>query len=234
MKVLVNGGLNLSSLDGWWAEAYSPEVGWAIASAAGDDAGDAQVLFRLLEEEVAPAFYERDATGLPRAWLRRVRASLSRLTPRFAANRMLADYVIHLYRPADVEVARRLTDGGAGGRALDAWARRLALGWPGIRFGDVASRKHDDAWELSVELFLGDVPPADVTVELYAQPAAPGNPSVRIPLVASGAIPGTTHGHVYAGRAPASRPAEHYTPRVLPRSAVASLPLELPLVTWAR
>jgi starch phosphorylase len=234
MKVLVNGGLNLSSLDGWWAEAYSPEVGWAITSPSGDDAGDAQALFRLVEEEIAPAFYDRDAAGLPRGWLGRVRASLSRLTPRFSANRMLAEYVIELYRPADTEVARRLADGGTGGRKLESWARRLTLAWPGIRFGEVASRARDDDWEMSVELFLGDVPPADIAVELYAQAATPGASPVRIPLRASGPIPGTTHGHLYVGSAPANRPAEHYTPRVLPRSAVAALPLELPLVAWAR
>jgi starch phosphorylase len=234
MKVLVNGGLNVSSLDGWWAEAYSPEVGWAIASPAGDDAGDAQALFRLLEEEIAPAFYHRDEAGLPRAWLGRVRASLSRLTPRFSANRMLAEYVIELYRPADAEVARRLADGATGGRKIEAWARRLTLGWPGIRFGEVTSQERDGEWALSVEVFFGDVPPADLTVELYAEALAAGrSPPVRIPLDAAHPIPGTTHGYVYTASAPADRPAGDYTPRVLPRSTAAALPLELPLVTWA-
>jgi len=96
--VLVNGGLNLSELDGWWAEAYTPEAGWAIGDGRehfepGWDAVETGQLFRLLEEQVVPEFYERDADGIPRAWVARIRASLSRLTPRFSSNRMLAQYL---------------------------------------------------------------------------------------------------------------------------------------------
>jgi starch phosphorylase len=86
MKVLVNGGLNLSVLDGWWAEAYAPDVGWLIDD-SGSDARDADSLFRTLENEILPLFYERDPDGLPRRWLQRVRASLSRLTPRLSRPR---------------------------------------------------------------------------------------------------------------------------------------------------
>ena len=110
MKVLVNGGLNLSVLDGWWAEAFDPDVGWAIGEPgqASDDGRDVAALFRIVEQEIVPAFYARDADGLPRAWLHRVRASLSRLTPRFSANRMLREYVAGYYGPADVEIAHVL------------------------------------------------------------------------------------------------------------------------------
>ena len=96
MKVLVNGGLNLSVLDGWWAEAFTPEVGWAVGGlpgSAGGDGRDADDLFRVLEDDVIPAFYDWTADGLPRRWLAHVRASLSELTPRFSANRMLSEYV---------------------------------------------------------------------------------------------------------------------------------------------
>ena len=91
-------------VDGWWAEAYDGTNGWALP---GDiqpdhwtqDARDAGTLYRLLEQEVVPAFYDRDAEGLPRAWLARVRASLRTLAPALAAGRMLQDYVERIYAP---------------------------------------------------------------------------------------------------------------------------------------
>ena len=101
MKVVLNGGLNLSVLDGWWLEAYDGENGWAIATPGGDppsqDQADATAMFNLLENEVIPLFHERDADGLPHRWLARVKASMSRLIPRFSAERMLRDYAAQLY-----------------------------------------------------------------------------------------------------------------------------------------
>ncbi|MEW6268713.1 MAG: alpha-glucan family phosphorylase [Thermodesulfobacteriota bacterium] len=104
MKVALNGGLNLSVLDGWWCEGFDPEVGWAIDSPHGDPAAqddhDALVLFDLLEYEIVPLFYERDASGLPQRWIAKVCASMQRLAPRFSAQRMLEDYVTTMYAPA--------------------------------------------------------------------------------------------------------------------------------------
>jgi len=104
MKAVINGGLNLSVLDGWWAEAYDGTNGWALPGdvqpdAWTQDARDAGTLYRLLEQEVIPAFYDRDADGLPRAWLARVRASMRTLAPAFTAGRMLEDYIEHVYAP---------------------------------------------------------------------------------------------------------------------------------------
>jgi len=102
MKIAVNGGLNLSVIDGWWAEAYDGESGWAIASGAGDpepqDDIDAAALFNVLSNEVIPLFYERNAEGLPVRWLSRVKTSMRRLIPRFSADRMLRGYVQTLYQ----------------------------------------------------------------------------------------------------------------------------------------
>ena len=97
MKVLVNGGINLSELDGWWAEAYTPEVGWALGDGRehGDDpawdAVEADALYELLEREVIPEFYARDEQGIPTAWVARMRESMARLTPRFSANRTVRE-----------------------------------------------------------------------------------------------------------------------------------------------
>jgi len=101
MKVVLNGGLNLSVLDGWWEEAYDGENGWAIASAPGEprrqDELDAAALYDLLEREVVPLFYERNAQGLPERWITRVKRSMRQLIPRFSADRMLREYVATVY-----------------------------------------------------------------------------------------------------------------------------------------
>jgi starch phosphorylase len=102
MKSAVNGGLQLSVLDGWWAEGYDGTNGWALPGDVFDDHGaqdsrDAGELYRLLEQEVVPEFYERDESGVPRAWVRRMRASMKTNIPEFSATRMVRDYAERLY-----------------------------------------------------------------------------------------------------------------------------------------
>jgi starch phosphorylase len=103
MKVALNGGLNLSVLDGWWLEGFDGETGWAIATPEGDaeaqDDHDAAALYDLLEHEVIPLFYRRDGDGLPRGWIRRMKISMARLIPRFNAERMVREYAAVLYAP---------------------------------------------------------------------------------------------------------------------------------------
>src|SRR6267143_3359592 len=105
MKVLVNGGLNLSELDGWWAEGYSPDVGWAIGDGRehGDDPGwdaaEAEALYALLEREIVPVFYTR-SNGIPQRWVAKMRESMARLTPFFSANRAVREYTERHYLPA--------------------------------------------------------------------------------------------------------------------------------------
>ena len=116
MKVLVNGGINLSELDGWWAEAYTPEVGWALGDGQehGDDpawdAVEADALYDLLEREVIPEFYTRDESGIPTAWVKRMRESMARLTPRFSANRAVREYTEQHYLPAAAAYRLRIAD----------------------------------------------------------------------------------------------------------------------------
>ncbi len=105
MKAALNGGLNVSVLDGWWREGFDGSNGWGIDGSvdpdeAGQDARDAEALYLTLENEVKPLFYERDERGIPVGWLQRVRASLRTLGPRYCATRMLDDYVQQVYAPA--------------------------------------------------------------------------------------------------------------------------------------
>ena len=108
MKVLVNGGINLSELDGWWAEAYTPEVGWALGdgqehgSDPSWDAAEAEALYERLEREVIPEFYTRNEKGIPTDWIARMRESMARLTPRFSANRAVCEYTEKHYLPAAI------------------------------------------------------------------------------------------------------------------------------------
>jgi glycogen phosphorylase len=113
MKAALNGGLNLSILDGWWAEAYSAAYGFAIAGLedtdatdAAQDEADAAALYAVLEEQVLPAYYERDEAGLPQRWIALMRESIAELGPRFGASRMVAEYVERLYLPAHDSVER--------------------------------------------------------------------------------------------------------------------------------
>jgi glycogen phosphorylase len=138
MKVLVNGGLNLSVLDGWWAEAYSPNVGWAIGDGLehGDDpawdAADAEALYAALENEIIPEFYKHDEQGLPRSWIRRTRESMAVLTPQFSANRTVREYTEEHYVPAAAAYDVRLS-GDA--KAFLAWEEEIARHWNEVYFG---------------------------------------------------------------------------------------------------
>src|SRR6202142_3661098 len=141
MKVLVNGGLNLSELDGWWAEAYVPEAGWALGDGQehGDDpagdAAEAEALYGLLECEVIPEFYSRDAQGIATAWVARMRESMARLTPRFSANRTVREYTEKHYVPAAAAYHLRVANSGATGRQIEDWRRSLNEKWATLHIG---------------------------------------------------------------------------------------------------
>ena len=112
MKAALNGVLNCSILDGWWAEAYSPACGFAIGDSEGptsdaaQDEADAEALYAVLEDQVLPAYYERDEAGLPQRWIELMRESIAELGPRFGTARMVAEYVERLYLPAHEGASR--------------------------------------------------------------------------------------------------------------------------------
>jgi starch phosphorylase len=239
MKVLVNGGLNLSELDGWWAEAYSPDVGWALGDGHehGDDpawdAVEAAELYRILEEEVVPAFYGRGADGVPAAWVRRMRRSMIELTPRFSANRAVREYTEGYYLPAAARYRARAADRGAPGAALVAWQRSLAEGWRGVRFGETQVERDGDSHDYRVGVQLGTLPPDAVRVELYAD-GRDGGPPERVGMTRAGRVEGSANGYVFTARIPATRPASDWTPRVMPDHPGAVVPLEAAQILWAR
>jgi starch phosphorylase len=239
MKVLVNGGLNLSELDGWWAEAYDPQVGWALGDGRehhepDHDAVEARNLYEILEQRVIPEFYDRDRAGIPQTWLKRVRASMARLTPQFSSSRMAREYVETIYLPASAALKRRIANKAALAIELDEWHARLRAGWEGIRLGDVQVTKMEERWYFEAQIYLGDLEPGRVRVEMYADPLNDNEPPTRITMSQREAIPGAVNGYVYLADCPATRPAHHFTPRLVPFHPDALIPLEEPLILWKR
>ncbi len=237
MKVLVNGGLNLSELDGWWAEAYAPDAGWALGDgrehAESDwDRREADLLYARLEREIVPEFYARDAEGIPRAWVARIRASMAGLTARFSSNRMLQQYVEAVYLPAATAVRRRSAEGGKLARELDAWASALRAHWDEVRIEAMDVGPVGGCWSFAVTVFLGSVAPGWVRVELYAEPLA-DEPPVRVPMDHAAIVSGGG-GRVYRASVPASRPAQDYTPRIVPHHPEARVPMEVGQIRWLR
>jgi starch phosphorylase len=237
MKVLVNGGINLSVLDGWWEEAYEPLVGWAIGD--GDaldettrDRRDAAELMDTLKNLVVPEFYARDETGLPRRWLARIRASLSILTPTYSSNRMLQEHVERLYLSAAAELRRRIAGKGEEAAALCARERRLRDGWPRLHIGESSVARDAGTWRFSAPIYFGDIGGDDVRVELYAEPC--GEPFQIVTMERSAPIPGSLNSYIYSAVASAELPAEAYTIRVIPAHAGARIPAELNLILWQK
>ena len=235
MKVLANGGLNLGSLDGWWAEAWDPEVGWAIGGEeAPDDDRDARSLFETLEQKVVPEFYSRDRRGLPEAWLRRVRKSMATLTPRFSASRMVAQYLDEVYTPSLRRLRERTGQGGCVAERLIRWHRELGRGWGSLRFGNLTVDPTEEGWRFELQVYLGEITAEQVAVELYAEPAAAGETPVRIGMEMAQRLPGAAGGATYRAIVPADRPAEEYTPRIIPFHPAALVPLEAGWILWYR
>ncbi len=239
MKILVNGGLNLSELDGWWAEAYSPEVGWALGDGNEHDedpawdAIEADALYKILEDEVIPGFYTRDPNGIPTRWVSLMRESMARLTPRFSANRVVREYTDHYYVAAATAYRERAQDRGAIVGSLLEWQRALLQHWPDIRFGELQIETRDGRHRFQVQLYLGDFSPEQVRAELYAEPLE-GAPAVRQEMTRGNPLPGSTKGFVYAAEVPASRAPADYTPRVIPWHRAARIPLEDSHILWFR
>jgi starch phosphorylase len=238
MKVLVNGGLNLSELDGWWPEAYSPEVGWALGdkqehSEADWDAREAEQLYQILEREVVPDFYDRNANGIPVRWLARVRASMTKLTPRFSTERMLKEYTDKLYVPAAEHYHRRIADGAQLTSALYDWRSRLDKSWSNLRFRNVQVHQETKGYTFDIEIAAEGLQPDDYAVQLYAE-----NPDGQPPTIVdarpvpSGGQAGL--GRLYHAETPGGRSSSDYTARIVPNHPEAFIPGEAEQILWAR
>ena len=252
MKAALNGCLNLSVRDGWWDEWYEPDFGWAIPTADGPAADadrrddlEAGALYELIEDRIAPRFYDRDGEGLPGRWIEMVRRTLRDLGPRVLAGRMVAEYVERLYAPA--ALAQRAMDRGAA-RRLAVWKAGVRAAWPGVAVDHVASGASGAAraagpaagsaelgslLTLRARIALGALGPDDVEVQAVAGrvDAADGISDARaFPLKPVGGQ--DLEGHwLYEGELPLDRTGPYgYTVRVLPAHPLLATPAELGLV----
>ena len=239
MKVLVNGGINLSELDGWWAEAYTPEVGWALGDGQehGDDptwdAAEADALYNLLEREVIPEFYTRDKKGIPTAWVARMRESMARLTPQFSANRTVREYTEQHYLPAAAAYRERAANKGAIGRQMADWQQALDQKWGRLRFGAVKVETKVGRHVFEVQVYLDELAPAAVRVELYADGIDGGAP-LRQEMKRVLRLAGAPGGYVYIAAVSAARPPADYTARMIPHCDGVAIPLEDARILWQR
>jgi len=239
MKVLVNGGLNLSELDGWWAEAYAPTVGWALgdgkehADESAWDLAEAEELYDILEKEVIPAFYRRDNNGIATEWVARMRESMSRLTPQFSANRAVREYTEQYYLPAAAAYRARANDHGAYGRLMLQWQQALAEHWASLRFGELRVESSSQEHSVQVEVHLGDLCTDCVRLQLYADSLNSEPPFVAEMTHRDSTEPASGW-RVYAADVPASRPPSDYTPRIVPAYSGAEVPLEDGHILWFR
>ncbi|GAA1075866.1 alpha-glucan family phosphorylase [Tsukamurella spumae] len=231
MKSAMNGGLNLSVLDGWWDELYDGNNGWAIPSAVGVDSGrrddiEADALYDLLEHDVVPSFYDRrDADDAPPRWLAKVRHTLSATAPEVSAERMVREYAADYYRPA--ARSARATRPVIG--ELVEYIAKVRAGWDAVRVGPSTVAVVPEGVDLAAEIDLGSLEDGDVRVE-----AVIGGVSEGGDIVGGKAVRLHFDGERYRAVLPAQVGRFGYAVRVLPQHRLLGGPAELGLVRYAR
>lgn len=247
MKAALNGGLNLSILDGWWDEWYDGENGWAIPTADGvedperrDDL-EAAALYDLIEGSVAPRFYDRDADGVPQRWLAMMKHTLSTLGPKVLASRMVRDYTEKLYGPA--ARAGWALNGPAfdGARDLSAYKARVRSSWGGVRVDHVESSGVSDSPQVGDKLHvrafvsLDGLDPSEVEVQVVHGRTSESDELRDIETAPLAYAESYEAGrHRFEGDLVLSRTgAFGYTVRVLPKHPNMATPTELGLVANA-
>jgi starch phosphorylase len=252
MKALANGAINLSTLDGWWDEAWQAAdagnyfIGWAIGRGESydnqeyQDEVEATALYELLDREIVPTFYERGADGVPRRWIAHMKSTVAHLCPVFNMQRVVRQYTSDFYVTAHDRYETLAADGGARARGLAAWVVRVRAGWPQVRVESVETPADSELpvgskIQVRARVRLGPLAPRDVAVELYV-----GRLDARGEIVDGVALPmepAHSEGGVSVFEA-AAVPVSHsglmgYTVRVLPFHPDESTALLPGLITWA-
>ncbi len=245
MKICGNGGLNLSILDGWWVEGYDGDNGWAIGAGeeytdlAYQDDVESRALLDLIEQDIAPTFYKRDAGGLPREWIRRMKRSIMSLVPVFNTNRMVEQYTEKCYVPSHRRTAKLSANHLQGAKELAAWRRRVAADWAQVRVETVDASTGDAlrvgaTFPVKVRVHLGPFRPDEVEVQLcHGVLDARGDISDpnTMPLDSNGTASGPSV--VFSGQVPCRTSGQFgFGVRVLPKHLNLPHLFEPGLVTW--
>jgi len=239
MKVLVNGGINLSELDGWWAEAYTPEVGWALGDGNehGDDrawdAIEAEQLYKILEQEIVPEFYNRNEKGIPAAWISRMRESMAQLTPQFSANRVVREYTEQHYLAAAIAFLERSANKGEKGKQIIDSLNTLKQKWDTMHFGEVNFQTIKQEHKFNVQVYFNDLNPDTVQVELFANGINGESPIIQ-KMTRGTQIENNDNAFCFNATVAASRMASDYTARIIPCLRDVSVPLEISRILWQR
>lgn len=237
MKVLVNGGINLSELDGWWAEAYTPEVGWALGDVQehGDDPGwdavEAGNLYDLLEQQIVPDFYSRDGNGIPVKWIEKMRKSMATLTPRFSANRVVREYTEKYYLLAAAHYKKRAEDKGALAQKIIHAMNDIKNKWQQVHFVETTIGKVEGGYEFKIFIELNGICPEQVAVELFAEGINGAAPEI---IKMENETSQNVENYVFHAIVKTKRKAEDYTVRIRPCYEGISAPLEDNRILWQR
>ncbi|HEY9075351.1 MAG TPA: alpha-glucan family phosphorylase [Anaerolineaceae bacterium] len=247
MKAAANGVLNLSTLDGWWDEAYTPEVGWAIGRGEiyndpeYQEQVEAEALYDLLEREIVPAFYERGKDGLPRRWIEMMKASIQHLCSNFNTHRMVGEYVEKFYLPAAASFEALAENKMARARALAAWKTRIQQNWSQVRVesvdtGAFTTLKIGSQFTVRAEVHLGELTPDDVSVELHIGSLDANNEIIDAHNFAMLPVKSSrerTYLYEISPTACCTSGLHGYTIRVLPRHPDLVTPFLPGMIVWA-
>jgi len=246
MKSCVNGGINLSIMDGWWDEGYEGDNGWRIGS--GEEFADQQYqdelesnsLYDLFEREIVPEFYTRGADGLPRAWIRRMKRSIASNVAVFNTNRMVREYTEVSYLPSHQRGSRLTTGDFAGARKLAAWRRKLLEQWQQVRVVEVSPPPQEalhvgDEMIIQAQIHLGGLTPEDVEVQLFHGPID-SMQQIASPRIAVLGVTGTINADrttTFGGKVPCAASGQYgFSVRVFPKNLALPHSFEPGLVTW--
>lgn len=245
MKLLANGGLNLSILDGWWDEAYDREVGWAIGNGEEynnpgyQDQVESEALYHILESDVVPLFYERDEAGIPRGWIAKMKASMKRLSPIFSTNRMVAEYAERFYIPAANRHIRLAADKSRVLSLVD-WRKRVLAHGSEVRIAEVHSDGNGKEFlvgtkfKVSARVWLGGLSPRDVRVQVYCGAVNADGEIVKGRASDMSLRQSSGTEYLYEGEVECEQSGScGYAVRVVPFQEDALLPYELPWIRWA-
>jgi starch phosphorylase len=247
MKVIYNGGLNFSILDGWWDEGYTPDVGWAIGSgeeypesdAAHQDFVESEALYNVLENDIIPTFYDRRTGNVPRAWVTKVKNAMMELSPFFNTHRMVQEYTNAYYIPFFNRFSQLTTPTIERGLEFAVWRERLERAWSAVKVINVnVSEKQikvGNKLDVSATVHLGELKPEDVRVELYYGPLSPRGEIMHGEAQPMRALPEGTNGqYVFNTQLTYRISGERgISVRVLPENESLTTPFVPGIIRWA-